>query len=156
MTWKHNTPAGWAWLLFAGISFIIACLHDIPQLIAGLIIAPDWKFIIRAINVLSVAGLCQYAVRWRSPRTTCFWRIFAPAMLLTYTVMIAHFLPPTVAALRASIDAPLAILAVLLTLAIVVANTVLIAIAVLRLGDYLGPTRRPLGQKPAQLSLSLS
>ena len=154
MTWKHNTPAGWAWLLFAAISFVIACMNDIPQLLADLIAGPDGKLIFRVVNVVSVAGLCQYAVRWRSPRTTRFWRGFGPVMLLTFTVMIAQFLPPTAQVLRTAADAPLAIVAVALMFGIVVANTALIAIAVLRLGDYLGPARRPLGRRPAQLSLS--
>jgi hypothetical protein len=156
VTWKHNNPAGWAWLLFAGISVLVACVNDLPKLIAGLLLGPGWGLVFPLVNVLSIAGLAQYAVRWRSPRATRFWRCFGPIMLLTYTLMISRGLSAMVRLFGLLADAPLGMLGALLAFGILVANTVMIAIAVLRLGDHLGPTRRPLGQKPAQLSLSLS
>ena len=156
MTWKHNTPAGWAWLLFAGVSLLSECVNGLPKLIFGLMMDPNWNLVFPLVNLVSVAGVCQYAVRWRSPRTMRFWRSFAPIMLLTYTFMIARGLPATARLLSLLGDAPLGLLGVLLIFGVVLASTIAISIAVLRLGDYLGPTRRPLGQRPAQLSLSLS
>ncbi|MCY7339471.1 MAG: hypothetical protein LH465_05900 [Sphingomonas bacterium] len=156
MTWKYNTSAGWAWLLFAGVSVIIGCIHDLPKLAAGLILDPGWGLVVPLVNVLSLVGLCQFAVRWRSPRTTRFWRGFAPVLLITWTVMFARTYPAAANVFALLEDAPIRLLGVLLALGLVIVPTVFTAVAMLRLGDYLGPTRRPLGQKPAQLSLSLS
>jgi len=156
MTWKHNTPAAWAWLLFAGVSLLAGCINDLPKLIHGLMLNPGWGLIFPLVNVVSVLGLCQYSVRWRSTRTTRFWRGFAPFMLLVYTVMIARGFSATAHLLGLLADAPLGLLGIFVMLAIVLGTVVMTALAVLRLGDYLGPTRRPLGQKPAQLSLSFS
>ncbi|MDQ3143379.1 MAG: hypothetical protein M3Q57_00680 [Pseudomonadota bacterium] len=156
MTWKHNTPAGWAWLVFAVINVLAACFNELPKLITGLMLNPDWGLVIPLVSLVSVAGLCQYAVRWRSPRTTTFWRGFAPVMLITWTILLARTYPAAAKVLALSGDAPLRILGVLLVFGVVFVPTAFMAIAVLRLGDYLGPTRRPLGQKPAQLSLNLT
>jgi hypothetical protein len=153
---KHRTPSAWAWLLFAAISVLAACAHDIPNLLAGMLMAPSWKLIFPVVNVVSLAGLCQYAIGWRSERTTLLWRSFAPAMMLVFTVATAFILVPAANVLTFALDAPLSAVAVVLILAFTLANMSFIAIAVLRLGDYIGPTRRPLGQKPAQLSLNLS
>jgi hypothetical protein len=156
MTWKHNTPAGWAWLLFAGVNVVAACFNEIPRLIAGLILNPDWSLVSPLVGVVSVAGLCQYAVRWRSARTTAFWRGFAPVMLVTWTILLARTFPATANVFALLGDAPVQMVGVLLVLGAVFVPTAFIAIAVLRLGDYLGPTRRPLGHRPAQLSLDFA
>ena len=156
MTWKNYSPAGWAWLLFAGVNVVAACFNEVPTLIAGLMLDPDWGLVVPLVSIVSVAGLCQYAVRWRSPRTATFWRGFAPVMLVTWTFLLSRTYPATAKVLALSSDAPLRMIGVILVLGVVIVPTAFIAIAVLRLGDYLGPTRRPLGRKPAQLSLKLS
>ena len=77
-------------------------------------------------------------------------------MLITWTVMFARTYPATANVLALSGNAPLRVFGVFLMLAIMLVPTAFMALAVLRLGDYLGPTRRPLGRKPAQLSFSFS
>jgi len=156
MNWKHNTPSGWAWLLFAGASVLIACFTTLPKLVAGLMLDPKWSLVLTLLDLLSVAGLWQYAVRWRSPRTTRFWRVLAPIIAIAFTAMIARGYPALAKVLALLDDAPLQMLGVFAGLGLVLVPTAFTVLAVLRLGDYLGPTRRPLGEKPAQLSLSFS
>jgi hypothetical protein len=156
MTLKHNTPAGWAWLLFAAVNVIAACFNELPKLLAGVMLTPHWGLLLSLVSLVSIAGLCQYAVRWRSPRTTTFWRGFAPVMLITWTIVFARTYPATANVLALLHDAPMQMAGVFLALALMIVPTAFIALAVLRLGDYLGPTRHPLGRKPAQLSFSFS
>jgi hypothetical protein len=156
MKTRFNTPAGWAWLLFAAINVIVACTNDLPKLVAGLLLAPHWGLLFPVLGVLGVIGLCQYAVGWRSPRIVRFWRLAAPVVVIAFTIMIARGFPATARLLVLLQDAPLQMIGLFFALALVIGPAAMIALALLRLGDYLGPTRRPLGQKPAQLSLSFS
>ena len=156
MLFKQKSPAAIAWLLFAAFNIWSACIGDFPRLVVGLMLRPRWELIIPFLNIIIVIGIAQYAVGLRSARSTVFWRGFAPIMLVEMAYLLGSFGPAFAKILSVIGSSKLALLGVVIGVGLPIMMVVYGAIAVLRLGDYLGPTRRPLGQKPAQLSLSFS
>ena len=107
------------------------------------------------MNMLAMVGLVFYAVGISASRS--FWRLFAPLYAMMLAAQLGSWLPPfTIATSRMvgvsenSTWAAAGIVAVSMPL---LAMSLYTTIACFRLGDWIGPTRRPIGERQSQLSL---
>jgi hypothetical protein len=144
------------WILFAIAMVWGECVGDVPHLLLPHHTTPA-HFAFALANATAVLGLTFYAFRWTASRA--FWRLFAPLYALFLAAQIGATLVPftrVIAGLAAlGKDAPLVILGAIVVLLPVTAMAVFTVIALFRLGDWIGPTRRPLGVRPQQLSLPI-
>jgi len=114
-------------------------------------------FVVALANVTAVLGLTFYALRY--DRSRPFWRLFAPL----YAMFLAAQFGASFVALTRVVtglmalgkDAPLVILGGIVVLLPMMAMAVFTVIALFRLGDWIGPTRRPVGVREQQLSLPI-
>jgi hypothetical protein len=144
------------WILFAIAMVWGECIGDVPRLVLPHHTTPA-HFVIALANATAVLGVTFYALRYT--RTRAFWRLFAPlyALFLAGEVGVSFVsLTRVVAGLLAlGKDAPLVILGGMVVLLPIMAMAVFTIIALFRLGDWIGPTRRPVGVRPQQLSLPI-
>lgn len=144
------------WILFAVAMVWGECVGDVPRLLLPHHTTPA-HFVVALANVTAVLGLIFYALRYN--RTRAFWRLFAPlyAMFLAAEVGGSFVsLTRVVTGLVAlGKDAPLVVLGGMVVLLPIMAMAVFTLIALFRLGDWIGPTRRPVGERQLQLSLPL-
>ena len=144
------------WILFAVAMVWGECVGDVPRLLLPHHTTPA-HFVVALANVTAVLGLIFYALRYN--RTRAFWRLCAPlyAMFLAAEVGGSFVsLTRVVTGLVAlGKDAPLVVLGGMVVLLPIMAMAVFTLIALFRLGDWIGPTRRPIGERQLQLSLPL-
>ena len=143
-------------VLFAIVMAWAECLGDVPRLLSPHRVTPT-DYGIALMNMLAMVGLAFYAFRLNSSRS--FWRLFAPAYAIMLAAQLGSWLPSfTIATARMvgvsdhSTWAAAGIVAVSMPL---LAMTLYTAIACFRLGDWIGPTRRPVAARQRQLSLPL-
>ena len=144
------------WILFALVMVWAESWGDVPKLLFPHRTTPT-HFFIAATNVTAVIGLALYAFNLKA---TCgFWRLYAPIYAIIIVAQFGLWLPPfTIATARmmsvggGNAWAVAGILAVTLPL---MAMSLYSIIALFRLGDWIGPTRRPVGARQQQLSLPL-
>ncbi|MEA3059834.1 MAG: hypothetical protein QOE50_1246 [Sphingomonadales bacterium] len=145
-----------AWILFAIAMVWGECIADVPRLLLPHRTTPA-HFVVALANVTAVLGLTFYAFRYNHTRG--FWRLFAPL----YAMFLAAQVGGSFVALTRVVtglialgkDAPLVILGGIVVLLPIMAMAVFTVIALFRLGDWIGPTRRPVGASPQQLSLPI-
>jgi hypothetical protein len=144
------------WLLFAIVMVWSECIGDVPRLLLPHRTTPEHFFAAFA-NVTAVLGLTFYA--FRCTAAAPFWRLFAPAYALFVAAEFGRWLPPftrVVAAMfRRGGDNSLALVGAVTVTLPLLAMTVFSLIALFRLGDWIGPSRRPVGVRPAQLQLPI-
>ena len=144
------------WILFAIAMVWGECIVDVPRLLLPHHTTPA-HFVVALANVTAVLGLIFYSLRYN--RTRAFWRLFAPL----YAMFLAGQVGGSFVALTRVVtglmalgkDAPLVILGGIVVLLPIMAMAVFTVIALFRLGDWIGPTRRPVGVRPQQLSLPI-
>jgi hypothetical protein len=144
------------WVLFAIAMVWGEGIGDFPRLLF-----PHrttvFHFLMALVNSIAVLGIALYALRMNGSRA--FWRVYAPL----YTLIVAAELGYSAIALsrllfamwRAGPDTPLVALGAVTVGLPIIAMAVFTLIALLRLGDWIGPTKRPLGLPGAQLPLPL-
>ena len=144
------------WILFAIAMVWGECMEDVPRLLLPHHTTPA-HFVVALANVTAVLGLIFYAFRYH--RTRAFWRLFAPLYALFLAAQVGgSFVAMTrvvTALLALGKDAPLVVLGGMVVLLPIMAMAVYTTIALFRLGDWIGPTRRPIGVRPQQLSLPI-
>ena len=145
-----------AWILFAFAMVWGVCLADVPRLLLPHRTTPA-HFVAALANITAVLGLTFYALRYN--RSRGFWRLFAPLYAMFLSAQVgASFVSLTrvvTGLLVLGKDAPLVILGGMVVLLPMIAMAVFTVIALFRLGDWIGPTRRPVGVRPQQLSLPI-
>jgi hypothetical protein len=149
---------GWqvGWILFAAVMVWGECVGDVPRLLLPHHTTPA-HFVVAVANVTAALGLVFYAFRYN--RSRAFWRLFAPL----YALFVAGEVGGSFVALTQIVtglialgkDAPLAVLGGMVVMLPIAAMAVFTMIALFRLGDWIGPTRRPIGARPQQLSLPI-
>jgi len=144
------------WILFAIVMVWAECMGDVPRILLPQRTTAEHLFISYA-NVTAVTGLTCYAFRFSVFPN--FWRIFAPAYALIIAAQFGKWLPAFSRVMsfmfqRAS-STPLSIVGALALTVPILAMTMYTIVALLRLGDWIGPTRRPVGLRPTQLSLPI-
>ena len=144
------------WVLFAIVTVWAECSGDVPRILFPHRTTPAHLFI-AITNVIAVTGLALYAFRLTATRA--FWRIYAPVYAIIIAAQFGIWLPPFVqATIRVMSYDGMNFLTGAGMVAVTVpilAMTAYSIIALFRLGDWIGPTRRPVGQRPQQLSLPL-
>jgi uncharacterized YccA/Bax inhibitor family protein len=144
------------WILFAIVMVWGECIGDVPRLLFPHRTTPV-HFLMALVNVIAVLGLTLYAFRMTASRG--FWRIYAPfyamvvAAELGYSLMV---LTRVIAAMfRLGGDSPLLAIGAVTVGLPIMALAVFTLIALFRLGDWIGPSRRPIGFRAQQLSLPI-
>jgi hypothetical protein len=144
------------WVLFALVMVWAECLGDVPRLLSPHRVSPG-HYAIALMNLLAVVGLAFYALRVRASRA--FWRVFAPVYAIMVAAQFGSWLPPfTVAVariMRAAANTPFVAAGVVAATLPLLAMSLFTMIACFRLGDWIGPTRRPVGVRGKQLSLPI-
>jgi hypothetical protein len=144
------------WILFAIAMVWGECIGDLPRLIVPHRTTPV-HVLMALVNVIAVLGLTLYAFRMTAGRG--FWRIYAPvyAMIvaaeLGYSVMALTRV--IVAMMRLGRETPLLAIGAVTVGLPIMAMAVFTLIALFRLGDWTGPSRRPIGERPKQLSFPI-
>lgn len=144
------------WVLFAIAMVWGEAIGDIPRLLFPHHTTP-FQFLIAMVNSIAVLGIALYALRMNGSRA--FWRVFAPV----YGLIVAAELAYSVVALsrvliamwRVGPDTPLIAIGAVTVGLPIMAMAVFTLIALLRLGDWIGPTRRAVWARQEQLTLSL-
>ncbi|MFL6727673.1 MAG: hypothetical protein ACJ8FS_14330 [Sphingomicrobium sp.] len=144
------------WVLFAIVMVWGECIGDVPRLILPHHTTPA-HFIMALVNVTAVLGLTFYAFRMTASRS--FWRVYAPLYATIMAAELGYSLMALTRVIRAIArvggDTPLVALGAVTVGLPIMAMAVFTLIALLRLGDWIGPTRRPIGTRPGQLSLPI-
>lgn len=144
------------WVLFALVMVWGECVGDVPRLLF-----PQRTtmvhFLMALVNAVAVLGLVLYAFRRNDTRN--FWRLFAPvyaavmAAELGYSATLLGHVLRSMA--RVGGDTPLVFIGAITIALPIAAMAIFTLIALLRLGDWIGPTRRPFGAVRQQLELPL-
>lgn len=133
-------------------------LVDVPRLVLPFRSSPG-HLITAAFNLTAVVGLTAYAFDFASLRRPNFWRMFTPFYAAFMALLLGQSFPILLRVVAFMLayggNSPLVAIGALAVLIPIAAMLVFTFIALLRLGDWIGPTRRPLGQTPAQLSLPI-
>jgi|SRR3954447_13698628 hypothetical protein len=144
------------WILFAIVMVWAESMGDLPRLLFPHS-ADGTRFVIALANGTAVIGVVFYTLGITGSRP--FWRVYAPLFAM---VLAAQFGSGVVSLTRVVArlmvlgkDAPLVILAGVVVLLPMVAMATFTALALFRLGDWIGPTRRPVGLRLKQLSLPI-
>lgn len=108
-------------------------------------------------NLIAVLGLTFYVFRLNSSRG--FWRLYAPvyAMVIAWQVgaLVIRFTQLATILFARGQD-PVVVLGPAFLVAVPITAMAAYTLAALfRLGDWIGPTRRPVGVRTQQLSLAL-
>ena len=146
------------WLIFAIAMVWGETLVDVPRLVLPFRSSPA-HLVTAAFNLTAIIGLTAYAFGFAFLRRPNFWRIFTPCYGAFMALLIGHSIPAflrvvTLMAVYGG-NTPLVAIGALTVLIPIAAMLVFTFIALLRLGDWIGPTRRALGETPAQLSLPI-
>jgi hypothetical protein len=128
----------------------------VPRLaLPGMTTPARWAMTL--LNTIATLGVVLYVLRRTG--TAPFWRLFAPIYAAVFAAQLGGILPQFFRATLALADlgpqAPLALVGAMVVVVPVLAIAVFTMIALFRLGDWIGPTRRPLGLRERQLSLPL-
>jgi hypothetical protein len=144
------------WVLFAITMVWSECLGDVPKILFPNRTTPAHLFI-AITNVTAVTGLALYAFQLTGTRA--FWRVYAPIYAIIIAAQFGVWMPLFILATAQLMNlqglsflSRIGVVAVTLPL---LAMTMYCLIALFRLGDWIGPTRRPVGQRPQQLSLPI-
>jgi hypothetical protein len=144
------------WVLFAAVMVWGECLGDVPSLLLPRHSTPE-HFVVALANITAALGLVFYAFGYAGSRA--FWRLFAPLYALFLAGEVGgSFVGMTqvvTSLLAVGKNGPLVILGGMVVLLPIIAMAVFTMIALFRLGDWIGPTRRPVGVQPRQLSLPI-
>jgi hypothetical protein len=144
------------WILFAIVMVWGEAIGDIPRLILPHRTTPA-HFVIALANATAILGLSFYAFRMTGTRR--FWRLYAPLYAAFIVVQLGSslvlFSRVMMALLAVGDNAPLMLVGAVTVVLPITAMTVFTLIALFRLGDWIGPTRRPIGLRPQQLSLPI-
>lgn len=142
------------WIVFALAMLVGECLGDIPRLFHPHRISDS---LMPLANAIAILGLTFYAFRWDGSRG--FWRLYAPIYAMVLAALIGTSLIPLMRVLVAMVAlgkaTPLVALGALTATVPIWAMVVFTLVALFRLGDWIGPTRRPVGVRQQQLSLPL-
>ena len=144
------------WVLFALVMVWMECMGDVPKLLLPHRTTPV-HFLIALANLVAVAGIALYALRRTETRE--FWRLYAPTYAFIIALQLGIWMPQFIRATSRVMSADgmnfiIGAGMVAVTLPIL-ATTAYSIIALFRLGDWIGPTRRPVGARQKQLSLPL-
>jgi hypothetical protein len=141
------------WVLFALVMVWGESIADVPRLLFHRAAAPH--LLMALANTTAVVGLTLYAFRWARGRA--FWRYYAPLYALVVVWQLGHgliyFTRALVGIVKLGTDVPLLLAGAFAVSFPLIAMAVFTAIALFRLGDWIGPTRRPVGERQNQLSL---
>jgi len=144
------------WILFAAAMVWGECLGDVPSLLLPHHSTPE-HFVVALANVTAALGLVFYAFGYT--RSRAFWRLFAPLYALFLAGEVGGSfvgLTQVVTSLLAlGKNGPMVILGGIVVLLPIMAMALFTMIALFRLGDWIGPTRRPVGLQQQQLSLPI-
>jgi len=144
------------WVLFAIAMVWGEAVGDFPRLLVPHRTTP-FHFLMAMVNSIAVLGIALYALRMNGSRA--FWRVYAPlyglivAAELAYSVVALSYV--LMAMWRAGPDTPLVAIGAVTVGLPIMAMAVFTLIALLRLGDWTGPTKRPLRLRGTQLALRL-
>lgn len=142
------------WVLFAIAMVWGEGIGDLPRLIFPHRTTP-FQFLMALTNAIAVLGIVFYTLRMNGARA--FWRMYAPFYALIVGCELAYslFMLTKVLLLMANAGGQTPLVAIgAVTVALpIMAMAVFTLIALLRLGDWIGPTKRPL--RGAQLALAL-
>lgn len=142
------------WMIFALAMLAGECVGDIPRLVHPHRI---YDSMVALANAVAVLGLVFYAFRCNTSRR--FWRLYAPFYAMVLAALIGTSLIPLARVLLAMVAlgkaTPLVALGALAATVPIWAMVVFTLVALFRLGDWIGPTRRPVGARQQQLSLPL-
>jgi|GEM_PF-2747561 len=148
---RHGTGPGLGWKLFAGLMVFGEAIGDVPKLFHP---ASALTSVLVALNLVAVSGVVAYAFRQRLGPVG-FWRAFAPFFCLVSAGEIGRVLPIIVRLIALTQGSMVMVLGMLFVIVPVLAMAFFTCLALLRQAELLGPSRRPLGRKPDQLSLPL-
>ena len=144
------------WVLFAVGMVWAECWGDVPKLLFPHRTTPEHLFN-ATTNVIAVTGLALYAFGLRGSRA--FWRLYAPGYAIVIAAQFGLCAPAfAIATAQIMSSAGMDFISQVGLLAItlpMLAMTVFSIIALFRLGDWIGPTRRPVGEQSLQLHLPL-
>ena len=144
------------WVLFAIAMVWGEGVGDFPRLLFPHRTTP-FHFLMSFVNSIAVLGIVLYALRMNGSRA--FWRVYGPL----YTLIVAAELGYSLIALsrvlvamwRSGPDTPLMAIGAVTVGLPIMAMAVFTLIALLRLGDWIGPSKRPLRLRGTQLALPL-
>jgi len=144
------------WVLFAIAMVWAESSGDVPRLLFPHRTTPI-HFLIALANVIAVTGLTLYAFRLTATRA--FWRFYAPTYALIIALQFGAWAPTFIRATvhlmslnGLSFLSRVGVITITLPLLAMTAYSI---VALFRLGDWTGPTRRPVGARQQQLSLPL-
>ena len=142
------------WVLFALVMVWLECMGDVPKLLFPHRTSPA-HFLIALTNFVAVTGLALYALGRTETRS--FWRLYAPTYAFIIAFQFGIWMPTFVRATSEVVRADgmnFIIAAGMVTVTLpILATTVYSIVALFRLGDWIGPTRRPVGERQQQLRL---
>ena len=146
------------WMIFAIAMVWGETLVDVPRLVLPFRSSPG-HIVTAAFNLTAVVGLTAYAFDVGVLHRTAFWRLFTPIYGAFMALLIGYSVPSLVKVVALMLvyggNTPLVAIGALAALIPIAAMLAFTFIALLRLGDWIGPTRRALGQTPAQLNLPI-
>ena len=142
------------WVLFALAMVWGEGIGDFPRLLF-----PHrttlFHFLMALTNSIAVLGIAFYALRLNGARA--FWRFYAPLYALIVAAELAYSLIALSRVIelmsRAGAQTPLVAVGAVTVVLPIMAMAVFTLIALLRLGEWIGPTRRPIGARQPQLNL---
>jgi hypothetical protein len=148
---RHVEKPGRGWQVFAGVMVVLVLIGDVPKLLHPQSLGLG-RLLLIEIYIVALAGLVAYAFGKRFLPTR-FWRVFAPAYCLLTAGQLGWSAPAVASLTYLGLGSPAVVFGFLIVVVPVVSMATFTCIAVLRQASLLGPNRRPLGERPAQLAL---
>ena len=143
---KPESPA-WGWKLLAIVMALLVLIGDVPKLGNPSAQHPV-QIILFPINCIALAGLFQYSFdRWERP-TESFWRPFAIFFGLVTAAQIGFALPPIAVLLKMVGGSLMGVMGVIIGVGLPLLLAILVNVALLRLGRWIGPNKRRPAMQP--------
>lgn len=149
---RTNRKIGWK--IFACLMAVLVIVGDFPKL-ANPTAHHPLQIALLPVYAIVLLGLWQYSFGWPRRPSSGFWRVFAPFFALVTAASVGFAIPPIIVVASLLSGSVMGVLGMLIGLGLPAAIVTYTIIALLRLGDWIGPTRRPVGERPPQLSLPL-